>query len=66
MKDCKYTNICDHFKNKTMFCCRMVNPKLKACAVEVVIKWREIREKEAKNGKAGNSCSSRISERDFD
>lgn len=44
----------------------MVNPKLKACAVETIIKWREIREKEAKNGKARNSCSSRISEGDFD
>ena len=40
-KKCKYIDRCDHYKNKNMFCCRILNKKLKACAVETIIYYRE-------------------------
>lgn len=40
-KKCKYIDRCDHYKNNTTFCCRMLNKKLKACVVETIIYYRE-------------------------
>lgn len=50
-KKCKYIDRCDHYKNNTTFCCRMLNKKLKACAVETIIYYREKENKEDKNGR---------------